>query len=431
MMMKSKQAASLLLPVLFLSLLLVSAGCVNRYEGCDSAHMDPNGPLYSCCIRPGDKIPDPLHPARICCTGTQSNGDKCVYSTGTFWSSWVYVALLAVIISALIVSLAYMTGSFFGNQMLLAWAKNELFQVMASAFIIGTLIGTLTFVQAGLASEIARTGTACAGFNCHIRLADNYLETVYNDTGVMAESVIRVNTLVSLIRSIRIIPELFEAPYFGITVQPFSGLGILAETLKTTLDTIMKIMMLLKLQQILLSYIEFALFPILLVMGIVLRTFFFTRKLGGLLIAIAIGLYLVYPMFFVIAHTMWLGTMHKDRMASTSFSTNIGSYVVISHTEKDIENVVYADIDQTTGETGFTRLEKLRQSTGHLKEKIGYYVDQEYIIGEGGFLEKTSILLVYATFIPFIALMVTIGFVRGLSMLLGGDVEIAGLTRIL
>ena len=63
--------------------------------------------------------------------------------------------------------------------------------------------------------------------------------------------------------------------------------------------------------------------------------------------------------------------------------------------------------------------------------QIGQPQENNWVVGNDGVLENTAKLLIYATFIPFIVLMGTIAFIKGLSPLLGGDVEIAGITHLI
>lgn len=436
-----------------LAISIVSSGCVNRYEGCIQDHIYPNfasgasDPDYTCCIQPGGVYPDPIHRnrARVCCSGTEpmqlagETGQRCHYTFTSYLSSWESIALLAVIISALLTALAYMVAHLLSNQMLLIWAKNEFFQVMASAFIVGSFIGFVFFLQGAIVSQIGNpaicdpSARSPSGIpDCHILLAHSYLGYVYSDTVIMSRDIVEINSALHTIRMVTFVGEEFVASYFGMPIRPFAGLGVPVESLKTAFDILVKVMLLLKLQQILLNYIELALFPILFVMGIVLRTFFFTRKLGGLLIALAIGLYLVYPMVYVIAHNIWFMTIRKDRAGDPQTET-IGSSIIKSHldrrTEYDLQLKLFNPDPSLTNEQ---RLAQFRETSGGISEDIGEVViNQGYVIGNGGVLEKTGILLVYATFVPFIALMTTIGFVRGLSVLLGGDIEIAGLTHLI
>ncbi|MFH1447634.1 MAG: hypothetical protein ABIG39_02115 [Candidatus Micrarchaeota archaeon] len=427
---------------LFLFILLISFGCVSRFA--------PGG---GACTVPGDSCDQALIDLGLeppCCPGTEcisnplSEPTRCHYTLMSYWSSWITLALLAILISAFIVALAYMIAYLLSNQMLLAWAKSEFFQVIASAVIVGSIMGVLFLMQQTIASEINAAGAASgvpfdlcdaatvspSGIpNCHILLAHEYMQVMYDDAGELANSILVTNTVFTLLRGLSLGVELFAPPYFGINVVPLAGLGIPAETLTTALDAVLKIMMVMKMQQLLLNYIESTLFPVLMIMGLVLRSFFFTRKLGGLLIAIAVGLYLVYPLIYVLAHNIWLNTIYKDRALSTSYNTNIDSYLLFSYVDEDLMNVVHPEL--AVGETLFDRLIKMRVNSGGLYNSILPYINGDFIIGDGGYLEKTGVMLVYATFIPFIALMVTIGFVRGLSIALGGDVEIAGLTKFI
>jgi hypothetical protein len=411
--------------------LLALSGCVNRYEGCAAG---------ACCNLPGK---DCTLTSDACCGGTYCKATPdaddapelgtCQYSMASYWDAWQQVALLAVLISMFLAVLAYMAGYALSNQMLLAWAKQEIFQVLVSAFLLGSLIAIIATTQTAMSSDLVSGGTfVCPPDHaCHIALAKEYVNAMYDDSAKMARSIVKVNSILVFLKNFKLVPELTIAPYMGITVlQPLAGLGIIYDSLRTCLDVLIKVMMLLKVQEIIFDFIELALFPILLVMGLIFRTFFFTRKLGGLLIALAIGLYLVYPVVFILGHNMFVHTVTTDRTDPTSFvsyNVNIVSNIVVVDTS-DAEAKFQSELPDGTRIDFF---ESILNTIGGAGETIIGYGSGQYVIGEGGFLDKTGLLLVYATFIPFAALMTTIGFVRGLSVALGGDIEIAGLTRLL
>jgi hypothetical protein len=217
-------------------------------------------------------------------------------------------------------------------------------------------------------------------------------------------------------------------------------------------------------------FIQAVLFPSLLALGIILRTFFFTRKVGGLLIAIAIGLYTVYPLMYIMLGsymdfnvrnfyypmndpTHWYAPVMcsggsfipggNDPNAPFCIS-NLGmlSYIipglptaVANFGDADFmfrNGCVTSDPNVCPGSTcpgspNFCCPGAANCPANSLPPDVYAGMRSQY----DGVLPTIGYLIVPAVFIPLIILLVTISFVTVLSSTLGGDVDIAGLTRIL
>jgi len=109
--------------------------------------------------------------------------------------------------------------------------------------------------------------------------------------------------------------------------------------------------------------------PILFPIGCVLRAFPWTRGAGAALIALVVGLYVVYPLLVV-----------------------VGSWMV----DRDL-----ADIDSGTG------------------------------IFDGWILKIAYNVVVVSLFIPVMMLTLTFGFTRQFGALLGGDIDMSALVKLL
>lgn len=80
---------------------------------------------------------------------------------------------------------------------------------------------------------------------------------------------------------------------------PFEGYNLLIGGVKTPLITQATIIFYMYMIQIIVTALILAGWPYMLAAGLVLRTTFFTRRIGGLLIAIVIGALLLYPILFM------------------------------------------------------------------------------------------------------------------------------------
>jgi hypothetical protein len=83
-------------------------------------------------------------------------------------------------------------------------------------------------------------------------------------------------------------------------LSPFANLSSVSDALSRQLLDINTMMMLVELNTQIAAFIGQNALALLFPVGLVLRTFFATRKVGGFMIALAIGLYVFYPTFILI-----------------------------------------------------------------------------------------------------------------------------------
>jgi hypothetical protein len=391
-------------------------------------------------------------------TGTELDFSHVLWQN--IGNNWPGVAAMAVIMAASFVSVAYMIGSLLNNQNIIGWAKSEFMQVLASALIIGGVFWLVSMVTALSASAAGYTGINCASTSlmedpiasgeiarapCHINVAQQYIEIMYENVFHESKDILRAASLLAVAANFNITLEMLVPPWLSLTIVPYGPLNMVFETLALAFDMLVKIMLLQKFQLYFMSFTWRALFPMLLVMGVILRTFFFSRKLGGLLIALAIGIYVAYPLSYALAYYVLGGT-------------SAGTYVVkIDSRAMDAADLNMVDLQGSNIDTVGERIDKLEGKSlmgdvlsvggvglgsvgpvivagpigGPGALALGSPTINNWVTGDNGILESVSILLVYSTFVPLLALISTISFVKVLSPMLGGDVDIAGITHLL
>lgn len=197
-------------------------------------------------------------------------------------------------------------------------------------------------------------------------------------------------------------------------------------------------------QGFMLALVSNALFPVLLVLGIILRTFFFTRKLGGLLLAIALCIYTIYPMMYILfaqqiiisPNSLWFDkwsalTCKCDNVGSASdvFSDTLKMYA-----STYIGTVGAPALYPFTGWTDancpvrFCWVDVFSMIfVGITPSMLALsQLDWLFIVAE-----VIGRAMVSAVFVPLLITIITVASIKGLSPLLGGDVEIAGLTHLI
>jgi hypothetical protein len=256
------------------------------------------------------------------------------------------VAGAALGIMTTLVAVVYALSELLQNEKMKSWAKTEFAEIFYSAIIISmfilgvplldqlvkvslvganqvggslgckgtvtsvymplTEIGTFTNTKTYTCVEICNDAISSSPDSvysgvdaCHMRLGIWFMHSLFDEGKQFA-----FDTYLSYIKSSMIgeftinIEFMFEKAGF-FTFNPWRGFYTIPNKVKELIfDWVIKIMMVLKFQEVLLRFIAVALFPALLVIGGVLRTFAFTRRLGGLLLAIALSLYFIFPAFY-------------------------------------------------------------------------------------------------------------------------------------
>ncbi len=457
------------------------------------------------------------------------------------WSGWIWVAGLAFGLATTLVAIVYMLSELLQNDKMKGWAKMELAEIFYSALIIAMAIAALPLIDAVVQGSLGVSNSGFAGGgtpgplgsptsawiktssaglfggsgyqaldicgaaiaannlsvyhgveSCHLRLGIWFMEETFNEAKSFAFDTYLSYIKTSMIAEFTInIELLFEKSGF-LTFTPWKGFYSMGNKIKELLfDWAIKIMMLSKFQEVMLRFIATALFPALFVIGAVLRTFSFTRRLGGLLLAMALALYFVFPSFYAfgalvmlsikndpgvqgqwladttanpqgaanpdppIAYTMYINDNISMLGGSGNYTTadvqqrltqyegmnpqdyfaafSQGSYQGQNLTPNfDLTSTRYdnASEAQRNASIASARAAADRWFSAVSKEnKIDHYID--FAWQPNGPIDTLSRLTFWAVFFSLFGILSTIAAIRSLSMTFGGDIEIAGLTRLI
>ena len=391
------------------------------------------------------------------------------------WSNWQAVAITAATLSVLFASMAYLLSLIFRTKSLEVWAKEEVYQAVASGFIIAAAVLGVTLI---VSTACILTGGCPAGKD-HLDVAINVVENMKNKTVSQTEYLFQLSMRVGFIKSMGKYYDFSLGPgseeclvgacptAFGWAWYMWAGASVIADSLDYAFSVMIPILSSFFAQLWLLKFIQHTLFPSLLALGILLRTFFFTRKVGGLLIAIALGLYTIYPLMYVLMGSYMDFTPRKFYYPNSDFTHD---YAFISCAGG--EYLPGGGSSNAPFCTGFPGM--LSFIIPGLPTAVGNFQNADFMFKNGcdagdpnscpgnppsictpvaggtycgtnpkpdvyagmrseydGVLPVVGYLLVPALFIPLIIILVTISFIRNLSPMLGGDVEIAGLTKFI
>lgn len=249
-------------------------------------------------------------------TGVIASGSN-IYKAGWF-SDWKAMGLIGVAIVCSIIALAAMVGKAFNLPEAKAFANNELKQAVISVLIIVSLIGLVSFFHeiAYLSIQEADLPVNCnVPEPCYVAAAKYYLQTIY-DTGTQYSK----DNLLESIKKMRratygynINMNKIYLLFAGFSIRFNAGESLVAERHGAMFSQVSKILASIYAQRFFIDVIAFGLAPLFILLGVVLRTFFFTRKLGGLLLAIAISLFIIYPLTYAFAWYTLNVTVYGER----------------------------------------------------------------------------------------------------------------------
>ncbi len=213
---------------------------------------------------------------------------------------WRVLSVAAIMASLALVAIAYAVGIGMEIPEVKAWAGNELIQIFATVLIVIALMSAFAVLDtvAVEATQASGLNIGCGGGQgCLQQVADTYLGTYIN--------VSREDTRKIVLDSID--AGAWAARRFGIyctsiyCLQIGATFGVNGHYVLDTdryaivFEYYTGILSSLEAQRFFVSRISFVIGPQLIAMGIVGRSFFFTRKLGGLLMAIGVGIMMFLP----------------------------------------------------------------------------------------------------------------------------------------
>lgn len=247
-----------------------------------------------------------------------------IYQTGWF-SDWHTAGVIGVMIAIAIIAIAAIIGRAFNLPEVKAFADTELMQAVISVLLIGGLLGLIGFFDI-VAREALEVGNLPINCNadpsqpCYITAAKFYIDSLYGTANQYAQTALSesITTQATASRGVSWQANWWVFLYVGSNIRSNAGMSIQAERAATIFETVSKLMASLYAQRYFIDVISFGIAPLFLLLGIILRTFFFTRKLGGLMLAIAISLFIIYPLTYAFAWYTLNVTVYGERTFGTS-----------------------------------------------------------------------------------------------------------------
>ncbi|VVB65459.1 Uncharacterised protein [Candidatus Gugararchaeum adminiculabundum] len=207
-----------------------------------------------------------------------------------FANGWGPIALIALAVSFITTALSFMFSDVLNSPELKAWAKNELNEALISGFLVISLLTLLT-----ISSSLIQGMT---GSNDHFALGREYLEFMHTRLRTLYYSMLWKDFYIGIISSMGMSVPVPEPGILniGMQLQPLLGLMQINNALTLLLDSVAVMEVSIVAQQAILDFVRDYALLVFLPIGLTLRAFVLTRKVGSTLIAVAVAMALVYPL---------------------------------------------------------------------------------------------------------------------------------------
>ncbi len=331
----------------------------------------------------------------------------------------VEIAVVVVIASITLAGILIGLGRAFSYKRIEHFGIEELIQSVINAAIIGAFAAIIELVNAVATSVVAETcvaGDAIAQLICT-------LESVNNSIFGMFTQLIRMTELLGYYQSLAL-------DFTSFTISPFSNLAGLSNMFMGQMFSLQMLLVLLDLNVQILYFIAQNALLLLFPLGLVLRTLFATRKVGGFLIALSLGLYILYPSFVLIFPDPQ-PDIQNATISMEAFNNN-----TLYATKPVIDlNDNYAIAGKMDLMSGRCFGEGLENDSGCLSLAASYDGEPPDFSGELTVITQQnsyamSKVLLYSVFAPLFSLLITIVFVKEVGMLLGSEIGLASITAV-
>lgn len=327
---------------------------------------------------------------------------------GILGSSWIALTFLALFSSLFALVVVFMVANFLRNTPLITWTKFELFQVLGTAtiliFSIAWIVGMCSFDMSFLGSGQTPNrylNPATGKFFNMYQIVDNYLNYLENIGYHIFFQLMKISKVITLLQKV----TYFSSPLgLGMNDNPLDSLGQINSVIFFMVSGFVTSYLLLGMQMRIMSYMAVAILYYLFPFGIFFRAFEPTRGFGGALIGLSLSFFLFYPIAMV-----------------------FNDYIMMASLKS-----VDADLQKVTGNT-------VREPTAQEILPGVPQTDQDKVRGLGSaigsamffYMKSIMFYVMAAVILPVINFAVLVEITKGLTKLMGEELDVSNLTRLI
>jgi len=319
------------------------------------------------------------------------------------------IAFYVMVSMVVLVGIAYLVSKALSNRRLEDWAKNEFLQVLVSAAIIGSLFFLMDPGSGIITQAFNSLKPSDMSFGCMAILpsesvlcfAYGYLQGLVDIIMFMMGTIFVVNIVLEILAKLSIDIIIVE-------VTPLAGLSAISAVLGTMLQSLFFLGVLTQAEQMLLVFINATALTIFLPIGAVLRTFFATRRLGGALIALAVGMYIVFPLTIAL-NAVAVGNMQEQALQNFTATTQA---IIDSDPTSN-----FGDNDIASADAWGSAIDGYVALANNMKALVESLPSITTTI--------ISSLVVQVVFLPILSVILTVIAIKELAALFGAEINLA------
>lgn len=249
---------------------------------------------------------------------TEAFEQKTQASAFELIKNWQLLAVISIMVSVVLVAIGYAVGIGFEMPEMKAWAGAELSQIFANVIILLVFIAFMGFVDLMVYAIVTGSSipVSCPlGESCLKNVANGYLGGYIDAADSAARDVVKNNVEQGAWAGRRVGGNCISILCLQIGYsQSLTGIQILDMDLNMIVfEYYTNLLSSFEAQLFFINNIAYGAGIIILAVGFVARAFFITRKLGGLLIALAAGMMFFLPAMFVFDWVTLETTINGDK----------------------------------------------------------------------------------------------------------------------
>lgn len=295
------------------------------------------------------------------------------------------IVALSIVLSGLLIGIGRAIGShkveFFGRE--------ELIQAMINAALVGAY-ATITLTATEISKEmvdggICGTGDAIENLQCLYEGVSGNIYSLLVETLTLHQTVAYYQSLV--------------LTFSTFTIQPLAYLSSVSLILEAQVLILQQLLLVSEIHIQLLSFFGPQLLTFFFPLGLIFRAFFSTRKLGGFLIALSIGLFLLYPSLVMVFPQPEL----NETLTSVEMMNNNTNYTITPILDLNDNYAIAGKLDN------MTNVSAGMDFTGEVTTSIQQLTT------------ATSALAIFVLIAPLFSIIVTLIFIKEVTDIFGGE----------
>jgi len=335
----------------------------------------------------------------------------------------VPTAVVALAASVMILIFIHILSTLLQNRNMTLYVKLELYEVVMSAVIlivIGTLVTSACTFKVG---TLFPTNDDDLKDKTIYFAADQY----FTDVGAMIAGWMQVNYVIGVYMDQMASTTPYSRPLgVGLVATPLAGIGTPLKQLVYNMMLMLSIAMVINYaQQYVLRFAVVGFVSYYFPIGIFLRCFTPTRRIGGTLLGMGFGFMFVLPFITTLASIMFLDPVHGNL---TGFDSAMGDYWSRNNLEGKMSNFfTNLSPSKTSYFTNLVKGEIFNLIGGLMAEFLGLAVVSAFLIP----LSSVGTAFALGFFIQAINTIIAVQAIRSLSRTFGEEIDVTTLTRLI